>query len=211
MRFPRLRPCSPLIAAVCIASAPAQTLVEYGHAAAGAAKGASTLRKASPAGPFQRLGGVMSSPKNSASPRSSDRAGRPSAILDFDTRPLTVVRLDWGAAEGSPPLQIETIPTKVVSGFEPGGAAPPAPPDLPARGLIRGMPISELSKILGDPDVRTAGLAGRGYDQKLLFRLSASWRVTVFALRGRATAFRPSLAPQKTSRNVLQTADSVIP
>jgi hypothetical protein len=73
------------------------------------------------------------------------------------------------------------------------------------------MQVAEVTKILGDPEVRAAGLDGRGYDDKLLYRLSGDWRVTVLASRGRAIAFLPAPAPKKSSNELLQKKDSVIP
>lgn len=213
--MPRSRfACSlPIWIAVCVAGspAPAQTMVEYGHMTAGAAKGAAGLRKASPAGSMRRLGDALSSPRTASGRRSAGPADAPLASVRYPAAPLTVLRVDWDGQDGLEGPESETSQKNFVLESEPRPAAAPAPPGLSERGLIRGMTLSEVSKILGDPSIRAAGLQGRGYDQKLLFALSEGWRVTVFALRGRVTAFLPSAAPQKSARNVLQASDSVIP
>jgi hypothetical protein len=73
------------------------------------------------------------------------------------------------------------------------------------------MDVSEVMKILGDPYVRTRGLAGRGYDEKALYRLESGWRVTVYASHGRALDFLASPDPEKEKESVLPERGSVVP
>ena len=203
-----------LLVALALASvdATSQTMVEYGHMAAGAAKGASAMRKASPAGSLRSLDRALSG--NRASSSSGDsRTGVTAAsrTVRFDPQPLTVLDVNWGpeaAVEASDP---ETSQKKVV--LEPREPAEPARrrPDLESKGLREGMPIQEVSNFLGDAAIRTGGLDGRGFDEKRLYRLPDGWQVMVFASRGRVTSYLTSPAPQKTAQNILRSEDSVVP
>lgn len=203
-----------ILAACALAALPAtaQTTVEYGHMAAGAAAGSASLRKASPAASFRKLERALSDREVRAS-RSSLLApsAAPSATVRDEPDALTVLRVDWGASEGPESGEAETFSNKVVSTPKPSADSPAQPPSPQARGLRRGMPVAEVLKILGNPAIRTAGLDGRGYDEKLLYRFPDGWRVMVFALRGRATAFLTSPAPKKPASMVLRAADSVVP
>jgi hypothetical protein len=124
---------------------------------------------------------------------------------------LTVVRTDWGSdasrpASAPPSEPTKTTPSEVV--LEVRGRDPFNPADA---GLEAGMEIAEVSKILGDPLIRTAGLAGRGYDEKAIYQLPTGWRVTVFASHGRAREFVGTWQGEKSVETLLPRIASVIP
>ena len=194
---------------------PAQTMVEYGHLAGGAANAASSMRKASPAGPLGKLRGSL-----------SDASGAPSGNPSFGSleggapasktlargagEPLAVVRVDWGADASQSAFQAssaETSPSEDVLEQE----AEEAVFDPRSAGLEHGMEIGEVSKILGDPVIRTAGLAGRGYDEKVLYDLPTGGRVVVYAADGRARDFWASPSAKKSPQKILPAMGSVIP
>ncbi len=193
-------------------------MVEYGHIAAGAAKSASGMRKASPAATFRRLGDVAGNAGSTESRHGMRvsasgpiRTVRPQTV-HAQVEPVRVIEVRWGEprkALSSP--ETRTSQENVVL----AGAGSPseleAAPDLDERGLSIGMSVTEVSKILGDPSIRTSGLGGRTYDEKLFYPLSDGWRVAVYAARGRVTALVPARTEKKTPHGVLRAADSVLP
>ena len=218
MRFRPVRlACTlPLAAAVLHVSLNAQAMVEYGHLAGGAANSASSMRKISPGATFKRLESALSDGR----PRTrryveTGRIDHAPQDVRPTVEPLTVLRIQWGADEtpnpGGESANRETSGESDVLRSEPPEGPHDAPPDLEAAGLSSGLAVPEVSKILGDPAIQTSGLAGRGYDQKLLYNLDTGWKVTVFAARGRVTAFRATRTPKKSNDKVLLANDSVIP
>ena len=193
----------------------AQTMTEYGHLAGGAAKAATSLRKASPAGSLQKLESALGGSRQ-ANPN------RPFASLDTPVGPagqrpepapgetLSVVRVDWGADSSQPPAE-PAAPETALSPDVLESAEEKESFDAKKAGLETGMTVAEVSKILGDPAIHTAGLAGRGYDEKALYQLEAGWRVTVYASNGRVRDFTAVRDAKKSAQKNLSPSGSVIP
>ena len=189
----------------------AQTLTEYGHLTAGAAKGAGALRSTAPVDALAKVKGRLSRPRAFESASLSPVSTPSQAAKMAPPNLLTVVRTDWGSdasrpASAPPSEPAKTTPSEVV--LEVRGADRFNPADA---GLEAGMEIAEVSKILGDPSIRTAGLAGRGYDEKAIYQLPTGWRITVFASHGRAREFVGTREGEKSVETLLPRIASVIP
>jgi hypothetical protein len=188
-----LLPCRVALLATClfasVSLADGQTLVEYGHLTA-PSRSVAALREVK-----DRL-----TPK--PPPRPAPSQSRYSDLL-------AVARTEWGPA--STPAAAEVVAPATVSA--PVVLERPADPpsfDLAEAGLEPGMNVEEVSKILGDPSIRTRGLAGRGYDEKVLYQLPTGWRIMVFAARGRAQHFQPSWMGADSPETFLSSEASVI-
>ncbi len=197
---------------------PAQTMLEYGHLSAGAGVSSSAARKSSPAAALERMKASLSGQSPSKVSPWGASASTPPAFAEGSSQApsrssgdlLTVVRIDWGS-DVSQSASEEVNPKTELSPHVLDSPVRELAFDLAAAGLYAGMETTEVSKILGDPSIRTSGLAGRGYDEKLLYQLSSGWKIVVFAARGRALEFLSSPAAQKRAQNVLRADSSVIP
>jgi hypothetical protein len=191
-------------------------MTEYGHLAGSAAKAAASMKNASPRGVFA---GVQDTVGAHAGKRSQNRpfaslGGAPGAARKtHEPAPgeaLAIVRVDWGAdssQSASQPAVAETTRRYDVLDSEIENEAF----DAGEAGLERGMAIQEVSKILGDPIMRTAGLAGRGYDEKALYQHAEGWRITVYASHGRVRDFTAFRDAEKSTQKFLPVSGSVIP
>jgi hypothetical protein len=202
-----------IVCAVLAIPGPAQTMIEYGHLGGAAATGAAGARKAAPKGTFKKVGATLSRRSGSPSAEWGARGTAPIRSASFETPPregLTVLDTQWGPGPEEPApaaVQPETSPARDVSAKLPEDDSF----DLEAAGLRSGMAIAEVSRILGDPAMRTAGLAGRGYDEKTLYRLESGWQVVVYGSRGRALDFLASRSTEKAKESILQGGGSVVP
>jgi hypothetical protein len=195
--------------------ASAQTMVEYGHLGAGAATGAAGLRKASPASTFGRVGsslrrGAETAPWHPMTASATSPGGAPNAAAAPLNQPLTVLRAQWGPAS-DPPASEAAVSNSEPPRHDSSRDEPKAAFDPSAAGLQPGMDLAQVVHILGDPVLRTSGLAGRGYDEKAMFRLDSGWQVVVYAARGRARDFSATPIVKKSSSSLLPASGSVIP
>ncbi|MCB1018407.1 MAG: hypothetical protein KDC27_00695 [Acidobacteria bacterium] len=139
--------------------------------------------------------------------------GTSSAVPKPAGPPLEVVRVEWGAAATE--ASVEAPRTKTETFADVSAPEPALPPQDPAAAeLESGMTIAQIAQILGDPAYRTAGLAGRGYDEKALFVTKTGSRVVVFAANGIARDFLTMQAGEKSATNaqtILPSALAVVP